>query len=241
MSLKTSAFVSLAALSMTACNKKNNDQGVSTKTSFIQVVHSAPKTGELEVEINGQKLSGKVAYLNSSGVYNRIKSDTAKEVPLKISFNNTVVAEGKISLANNEYYSLFLHDTLGTGKKIKYAFLKDDLAAPGAGLANVRFLHLSVDAPAADIDLLGKDSIRLVTGATYIGSTPDIAKLSAFTKIKAGDYRVKVKVKKGTKTETILEVPVVKLEANKSTTLCLRGLTKGMGGYELGMHTWQHK
>lgn len=237
--LRTITVSALVIASITACNKKK-DNSQAPKISLLQVVHAAPNAGELTVEINGKKTQHKVQYSNTPKPY--IAQQTGAEATIKLLLgNNSVVAEGKSSLENNGNYTLFLYDTLKSNK-IKFLLLKDNLSAPGAGKTNVRFLHLSPNTSPVDVDIFsGRDSIRLISANPYIGDNPNATPLSSFRTIASGDYRVAVKTKTGTQVNTVLSIPSLKLGAQRSITLYLKGLTKGTTGAELGLQAWQHK
>ncbi len=239
-SLKAMAVITVIAASTTACNKKKDNSPPPVKNSLLQVVHVAPNVGELSLEINGKKTQHKVQYLNAQKPYAAVQTETDALLKLILS-NNSVVAEGKAGLANNGNYTLFLYDTLKSNK-IKIMLLKDNLAAPGSGKTNIRFLHLSPNTGPVDVDIFkGRDSLRLVSAGTYPGDNPNTTALALFKTIASGDYRVKVKTKTGSAINTVLDIPSLKLDAQRITTLYLGGLTKGAAGNQLSLQTWQHK
>lgn len=238
-SLKAMAVITVIAASTTACNKKK-DNSPPVKNSLLQVVHAAPNVGELNLEINGKKTQHKVQYLNAQKPYAAVQTETDALLKLILG-NNSVVAEGKAGLANNDNYTLFLYDTL-KNNKIKIMLLKDNLAAPGSGKTNIRFLHLSPNTGAVDVDIFkGRDSLRLISAGTYPGDNPNTTTLALFKTIASGDYRVKVKTKVGSAINTVLDIPSLKLDAQRTITLYLGGLTKGAAGTQLSLQTWQHK
>lgn len=231
--------ITLIAL-MTACKKSNNNTPVSKKNVQVQVVHAAPRAGELTVEADGAKTQHKVLYLNAPKGYAALQTGEPSTIKL-LAANNTVVAEGKYSLSNKGNYTLFIYDTL-RNNKVKIVWLQDKLTAPGAGKTNIRFLHLSPNTGRVDIDVFkGSDSIRLINDAAFIGDSPNENALSPFRVIASGTYRVKVKTKSGTRITTLLDIPNFKLDEQRSVTVYLRGLTGGTTGSELGLQTWQHK
>ncbi|WP_143306446.1 DUF4397 domain-containing protein [Chitinophaga vietnamensis] len=240
MSLKGIAFTLLAGAVFTSCKKKDDPAPPPTKTAAIQLVHASPKTGELTAEINGKKSQDKLVFLGQPKGYVSVSAD--KEAQLKFSLDgNKVVLDGKYTLENKGNYSLFLYDTL-SNSKIRALLLKDDLGDPGKGKANLRFLHLSPNTANVDIDVFkAKDSVRLASNVSYIGERPDAVALSAFKSIAAGDYRVKIKTKTGTKVTTIVDIPSVKLVEGKVVTLYLSGLTNAIGATGVGLQAWQHK
>jgi hypothetical protein len=243
MTLKGIAFALLAGALATSCKKKNDDPAPPpppVKNATIQLVHASPKTGELTAEINGKKHGDKLKFLGQSNGYITVSAN--KDAVLKFLLDSSkVIMDGKYALTEKENYSLFVYDTL-LNSKVKALLLKDDLSSPAKGKSNVRFLHLSPDAAAVDIDVFkDKDSLRLVSNTAYVGDKPDVKSLSVFKSVAAGDYRVKVKTKVGGKETTILDIPVIKLGDGKVATCYLSGLTKGMGTVKVGLQVSQHK
>ncbi len=206
----------------------------------MQFVHASPKTGELTADINGKKHQDKLKFLGQSNGYIPVPAD--KEAVLKFLLDGSkLIVDGKYALTDKVSYSLFVYDTL-LNNKVKALLLTDDRSSPAKGKSNVRFLHLSPDATAVDIDVFkNKDSLRLVSNATYVGDKPDIKSLSVFKSVAAGDYHVKVKTKVGGKETTILDIPIVKLEDGKVATLYLSGLAKGTGTTKVALQVSQHK
>ncbi|NLR63328.1 DUF4397 domain-containing protein [Chitinophaga varians] len=232
----------LVAATFMSC-KKNNDsapQPSAKKSAGIQIVHTAPKVGDLTVEIDGKKLPEKLPFLNPSKGY--ITVAFQNESSLKVTQDgNKVIVDTKFRFNDKGAYSLFLYDTLNTNK-VRAVLLNDNLADPGKGKTSLRFLHLSPNTAAVDIDVFkGSDSIRLVNNAAYISDKPDVAVLSPFKAIASGDYRVKVKTKAGTTITTVLDIPSVKLVEGKVVTLYLSGLTKASGALGVGLQLWQHR
>lgn len=231
------AFV-LAGVSLAACNKKT-DNTPEADISYLQVVHASPKLGEVLVNINQKKAQHKVQYLSAQKPYAAMLS--GKDLPIQLTTGNTVVAENKITFEKTANYSLFIYDTL-KNNKVKFVVLKDILTNPGPTKTNIRFLHLSPNTGLVDIDVFkGNDSLRLEKAVAYIGDNPSIAAFSTFKTITAGNYRVKVKTQSGGRSVTLLDIPTMKLEGQRTVTLFLRGLTNGTTGNETGLQLWQHK
>jgi uncharacterized protein DUF4397 len=233
-----------AAGMLASCKKNSNDPQppAVTKTSNIEAVNAAAKSGEFEVQVGDKKIPNTIKYLNQPDAYTSFT--TKNDVTIQITgANNTVVAKGTHTLEDKQNYTLFIYDTLDAGKKVKYVLLKDNFPAVAAGKTNIRFLHLSPDMPAVDIDLFkGRDSVRLISANPYIGGTPDPKTLSARnTVVASGDYLVKVKTKTGTVINTLLTIPSLTLASGKTITLYLRGLKKGSSGNEAGLQLLVHK
>lgn len=228
--------------SLGSCKKSKNDPPLAAiKTSFIQAVNVSPKTGELEAQIGDKKLPKKLKFLNPPDGY--IEFQTKDEIAVQLTgANGSVMAKGTHTLVHNKYYTLIAYDTIDKSKKIKYVLLKDSLPSLAAGKTNVRFLHLSPDLPAVDIDLFkGADSLRWISAGSYLGGSPDVNALSFFKTISSGDYRVKVKTGKGANVRILFTLPSLQLAAGKSVTVYLKGLTRATDDNVPGLQILQHK
>ncbi|MBN9383942.1 MAG: DUF4397 domain-containing protein [Chitinophagaceae bacterium] len=245
ISFKAVVVILFPAVIVSACKKDKSSSPPppeEKKKSFIQVVNATPKTGELEVSLDNKTIVAKVAYHSQPNSY--VQFEPKDNIPFKITGpDKKTIAEGKYTFDKDKYYTVFAYDTLSTDKKVKYIILKDTLPDPGTGKSSIRFLHLSPDASLVNIDIFkGTDSLRLVTGGSYIGSTPNTVALSNFSKIAAGDYRVKVKGKTKTGADTLLlNISPVKVEAGKTFTLYLGGLVKGKDPHKISVQLLQHK
>ena len=101
--------------------------------------------------------------------------------------------------------------------------LVDDLSAPAAGTAHVRFLHLSPDAPAVDITL---------TDGTVVFGNKSFRDYTEFTPLTAGSYDLQVRLA-GT-TTVVLDLPGIALEAGTIYTVFAKGFVNGTGVQALG-------
>lgn len=237
-------IVLFAIAVLASCKKNSNDPPppVVTKTSNIEAVNTAVKSGEFEVQIGDKKIPNTIKYLNQPDAYTPFT--TKDDVTIQITgANNTVVAKGTHTLVDKQNYTLFIYDTLDAGKKVKYVLLKDNFPAVAAGKTNIRFLHLSPNMPAVDIDMIkGNDSVRLISANPYIGGTPDVKILSSRnTVVASGDYLVRIKTKSGTTVKTLLTIPSLTMASGKTVTLYLRGLKNGPAGNEAGLQLLVHK
>jgi hypothetical protein len=99
----------------------------------------------------------------------------------------------------------------------------DDLTTPAAGKAHVRFIHLSPDAPAVDI---------AVVGGPVVFPNSSFKQASAFTPLAAGTYNLEVRVA-GTST-VALTLPPITVADGKIYTVFAKGFLSGTGTQALG-------
>jgi hypothetical protein len=147
-------------------------------------------------------------------------------------------------------YTFFVTDTLNRARPTtigatdpggpRFLNVTDNLAAPAAGNAHVRFFHLSPNAPAVWVNLLRTGVTAPVASfanrtyrAVSTGSGTTLVNFFNFTPIAAGTYTVEVRT--GSATGPIaLTVPNVALADGKIYTLFARGLVRGTGADALG-------
>jgi len=107
--------------------------------------------------------------------------------------------------------------------RIEAVLFSDDLTAPAAGKAHVRFIHMSADAPAVDVELDG-GNVVFPNVAFKQGTT--------FTSLAAGSYDLEVRVA-GTQT-VVLDLEPITVDNGKIYTVFAKGLLSGSGNQALG-------
>lgn len=212
----------------TSCS--DDDDDTPPATAKVSVTHASPGSPAVDIYVDGTKVTTtQLSYSNTSGTsgnpYLTVNAGTRN---IKVSPNGTLnVIDANVPFAANNAYSVFAYDVLGSGTTLRALVLGDDLTAPAAGKAHIRFLHLSPDAPNVDIELArtGASSINL-TNIPYVGPTP-AANLNVFTPVDAGDYTVNVRAA-GT-SPVVLTAPLT-FTAGKIYTIYARGLlANGVG------------
>jgi hypothetical protein len=138
----------------------------------------------------------------------------------------TYVIDANVNLAANTNYSVFAVDSVS---KIKAAVVTDNLAAPAAGKAHVRFFHFSANAPAVDIAVTGGPV--LFSNRSFNDQAGNTS-LANFTPVDAATYNLQVRLA-GTST-VVLSVPNVALTAGKIYTVFAKGFVTGTGAQALG-------
>jgi hypothetical protein len=140
---------------------------------------------------------------------------------VNVTGTSTTVIEANLMLAKDNNYSVFAVDSVS---KISAIVLADDLTAPAAGKAHVRFIHLSPNAPAVDVAVAS-------SGAVVFGNKA-FKEYTSFTPLDAGTYNLDVRVA-GTATVALV-LPAITLEAGKIYTVFAKGFLGGSGVQALG-------
>ena len=208
-------------LAFTACNKDDNNNEMSKS---VMVVHASPNAPNVDVRINNSVALTNVAYPTNSN-YSAVNSGSTN---IKVSPTGTTnyVIDATVNLEANKYYSVFAIDSVS---KIKVAVVTDDLSAPAAGKAHVRFFHFSANAPAVDIAVTGGP---VLFSNRKFNDQATNASLASFTPLNAGTYNLEVRAA-GTNT-VVLALPNITLTAGKIYTVFAKGFLGGTGAQALG-------
>ncbi|HSG98686.1 MAG TPA: DUF4397 domain-containing protein [candidate division Zixibacteria bacterium] len=223
MNITSGLLVATLALATTACSDEDNAiVNPSPETSRVLIVHASPNTPGVDVFVDdGAAAVTNLQFPDNTG-YVQLESG-ARNVKANVTGAGLAGApiNATLTLAPNTNYTVFAADVIDN---ITPLVLVDDLTAPAAGFAHVRFVHLSPDAPAVDIALSTDGSVVFgnVAFKETSGSTP-----GAFTPLPAGSYPLDVRVA-GTAT-VALDLGTITLEAGKIYTVFARGFLAGDG------------
>lgn len=214
ISILATAILAVSLVTLSSCE----DEPVTVGN--VLVVHASPDAPGVDlliddVKVNTQPLTypGNTGYMQAESGMRNIKVNVA-------GTSNSVI-NGNLDVEEDQYYSVFAVDEVA---EISVLVLGDDLTPPAAGKAHVRFVHLSPDAPAVDIALVG--------GAVVF---PNVAfkGFTAFTPLDAGvAYNLEVRVA-GTSTVALV-LPPVTLQPGKIYTVFAKGFLAGTGAQALG-------
>ena len=223
MKILFAKLLCLGAVSLlfTKCDKDDDDDMSKSK---VMVVHASPNAPNVDVRINNSIALTNVAYPTNSN-YTELNSGSTN---IKVSPTTTTnyVIDANVNLEANKNYSVFAIDSVS---KIKAAVVSDDLTAPAAGKAHVRFFHFSANAPAVDIAVTGGP---VLFPARTFNDQAATASLANFTPVDAGTYNLEVRVA-GTST-VALALPNITLAAGKIYTVFAKGFLGGAGTQALG-------
>jgi hypothetical protein len=220
------AFLGLAALSF-AFVSCTDDETPAAETAKVNVVHASPNAPGVDLLVDGAKVNtSPLTFPNNTG-YLSVNAG-ARNFKVNVAGTATTVIDVTPTLTKNANYTVFAIDSVS---KISPLLLVDDLTAPAAGKAHVRFVHLSPNAPAVDVSVegqlagaglfLNRTFNKTITPAQY-----------AFTPVDAGTYDLEVRVA-GT-TDVALSLPGIVLTAGKIYTVFAKGFLGGAGAQELG-------
>jgi hypothetical protein len=209
-----------------SCKKKTTDTPTPTPEQTyakVLVTHASPNAPGVDLLVDDTKVNTSALTYPSSTAYLQVKSG-ARNIKVNAAGTSTSVINANVPFTENKNYSLFAIDSLS---KISALLVEDDLTAPAAGKAHVRFIHLASGAPAVDVAVTG--------GAVVFGST-SFKGGTAFTPLTAGTYNLEVRVAGTTPpaTPAVLLLPNIQLTAGKIYTVFAKGFLTGTGPQTLG-------
>ncbi len=184
----------------------------------VLVTHASPDAPGVDLLVANSIAGSNLTFPNSTGYLN--VGGGARGVKVNVTGTSTTVINANLPIAANANYSVFAVDSVA---KLSTLVLTDDLTAPAAGKAHVRFVHLSPNAPAVDV---------AVTGGAVVFGNRAFKQFTNFTPLDAGTYNLEVRVA-GTAT-VVLPLPGIALQAGKIYTVFARGFVGGTGAQALG-------
>lgn len=196
------------AMVLTSCDDDDDDMAV-METANVLVVHASPDAPAVDLLVDDTKVnSAALAFPNNTG-YLDVQAGR-RNIKVNAAGTSTSVINANVDLERDRNYSVFAMNTLASG--IEALVLADDLTAPAAGNAHVRFVHLSPDAPAVDV---------AVANGPVLFSDYEFKDNSAFTPVAAGTYNLEVRLA-GTNT-VVLSLPNIQVANGRIYTVFARG------------------
>lgn len=207
------AVILAAVLMFSSCKKDKT-------YAKVLVTHASPDAPGVDLLVDDEKVNSAALNYPSNTGYLEVESGT-RNIKVNVTGTATTVIEADLDLTEGANYSVFAVDSVS---KIAPVVLTDDLTAPAAGKAHVRFVHLSPNAPAVDVAVAS-------SGAVVFGNKA-FKEYTAFTPLDAGTYNLDVRVA-GTSTVALV-LPAITLEAGKIYTVFAKGFLGGTGAQALG-------
>jgi len=204
--MKLLLLVVLPTMAFVSCD--DDDEDIVLDNANVMVVHASPDAPGVDLLVNDTKVNtAPLTYPNNTG-YLDVPSGM-QNIKVNAAGTTTTVIDADLDLDPDGDYSVFAINTLDN---IEALVLEDDLTEPADGMAHVRFVHLSPDAPAVDIAVQGGDV--LFSNSSFKSAT-------AFTPVPAGTYTLEVRP--AGMTDVVLTVPDVQLEDDGIYTVFAKG------------------
>lgn len=203
------------------------DETPTPDTAKVLVVHASPNAPGVDLLVDNTKVnSAALTFPNNTG-YLSVNAG-ARNFKVNVAGTSTTAINATPTLTKDMSYSVFAIDSVS---KISPLVTVDDLTTPASGKAHIRFIHLSPNAPAVDVSVVGQAAgVGVFTNRTF--NKTITAAEQAFTPVDAGAYNLEVRVA-GT-TTVALAVGNVTLTAGKIYTVFAKGFLGGTGAQALG-------
>ena len=222
---KTIIAAIILSVGLTSCLKDKDYEPV--QIAGLSLINTVPADQLLDVYADNNrttalefKFGTKIDYLNA---YAGSRNFTVT----KFGLTQPLYSE-RFTLENQQGYSLFVIDKL---ENIKFLLLKDNLTKPAAGKAKVRFVHLSPDAAALDLKIVGS-AANLFTNKIFKEYT-EFEEIAA-----ADDVDFQIKTATGTVLATLADV---KIEEGKIYTIYAKGLLANTDNTKFDAAIFTHK
>lgn len=209
---KTLVFALTLASIFSSCKKDDKDLPIPTKPN-LAIVHAAPGIPELTFYVDDVKTNTKALTYNTLLDYAPIKTGK-RAFSITKKDATEVIVKSTFDLASNKSYSVFIADKTANA----LVLVEDDLSAPAADKAKVRFINLSPDAGLLDLNITGK------TEALF--SKKAFKEATAFVNTDPG-AEISFEIRENGKTDVLATLPKIKVEKGKVYTIWAKGLKTG--------------
>ena len=140
----------LSTVALTGCGSDDNNPLTPVAPARVMAVHASPDAPAVDLIVDGAVAGTGLAFPNNT-TYLEVAAGT-RNVKVNVAGTSTTVINASLPVTSGSSYTVFASDVVAS---ISPVVLTDDLTAPAAGNAHVRFVHLSPDAPAVDIAVQG--------------------------------------------------------------------------------------
>lgn len=181
-------------------------------TAHVRVLHASPDAPSVDVYVNGSKAVSNLSYKNFTEYLPLTAGTYHIEVYPAGQRSNPVVSRD-ITVSAQSIYTIA---AIGKLNNIALYPIQEPRLDIQENRTNVRFVHLSPDAPAVDIRL--PDGKNVFTNVRY-------KEITNYATVKPGTYTLDV-FPTGTN-QKVLHVPGIKLKANRFYTVYAVGLVEG--------------
>ncbi|MFN2284095.1 MAG: DUF4397 domain-containing protein, partial [Anaerolineae bacterium] len=178
----------------------------------VRVAHASPDAPDVDVWVDGALALEDLAFEDISDYLTVMSGEHAIQV-VPAGLTEPAVISATLTFNADMDYTIAATDVL---TNITPVVLTDDNSAPADGMAHVRFVHFSPDAPAVDVALAG--------GAVLFGNI-SFQEESAYQPVSAGTYDLEVRL--AGEATVVLPLPGVMFKAGRVYTVFAMGLAGG--------------
>lgn len=210
---KAAVFTAALSVILTACTKNNNDYGPQILPAGVSLIHASVNNApELALYSNGQRSTSITGFAYNKTFTYLTAQPGIVEFAISKTDNQTIISKINVDLKTTKGYTLFVVDSLQTSV---LKVVQDDLTAPAADKAKIRFVNLSADAGSLDFTVKGQ--------TTPLFAKQDFKQVPAFISVDPNDaYTFEIRANGGT---TVLATSdAIKVERGRIYTVYAKGL-----------------
>ncbi len=194
------------------------DFGSRSRWARVMFVHASPDAPAVDIRVGSNKIARNVEFPTNTRYVSLRPGE--RRVRVNVAGTSTTVIDAEVELQRRRNYTVFAANQVAN---LEPLVLQDDLSRPASGMAHIRFVHLSPNAPAVDV---------AVQGGPVVFGNKAFKEYTAFTPVPAGNYDLEVRVA-GTST-VALPLPGIQLREGRIYTVFAKGLLGGTGAQALG-------
>lgn len=220
---KTLVFALTLTSVLSSCKKdKDKPEPPTPKPASLSIIHAAPEALELSFFIDKVKKNTKALTYNTVIDYQSVKSGK-QEFSVTKKDVAAILVKVDATLAPEKSYSVFVADKTANALVV----LEDNLSAPTADKAKIRFINLSPDAGNIDLAVTGKTEVLLAKKA--------FKESSDFTNTSEVGAEINFEIRENGKTTVLATLPKVKIEKGKVYTIYAKGIKAATNDTKLGL------
>jgi hypothetical protein len=174
-------FICLFATALSSCVKDQvSDVTPQIPFALISVINASPDAGNVDFYLDNNKANN-FPFPYGDGL-DYLRAYTGKRTATFYTGGTTTkIKADTMTLKANTYYSLYLSNL---ASKPDYLLTTDTVKNPGSGMATIRLVNVSPDAPALDL---------AIKGGAVIASNKAYRKYSSFMPLASGTYTLEVR------------------------------------------------
>jgi hypothetical protein len=200
----------LLMVAISGCDDDDDNNNVEpVEVAYVSLYNASPNSPDLDIVVDNRLINVyPLDYTEHTGYLRFFTGE--RNLKFRPYSASNVLVDTLFNLEPNNAYSIFL---LGTYENAEALLLNDNTDAPAEGNAKVRFINLSPDAPAVNLQADGETE-SFFSDISFKESTE-------FKEVEANTFDFAVASQNGG--QTLLDVPDINLQPGWYYTLIVRG------------------
>jgi hypothetical protein len=198
------------------------------KPAVLTLVHAAAGVAELDFYVDKDKANAASFAYNTTILDLKIAKPGKKELSVTKKGVADILVKLPVEFKEDKAYSAFVTDKTAS----TIVFVEDDLSAPAADKAKIRFINLSADAGILDLAITGK--------AEALIAKKDFKEFSPFIAAEPG-AEINFEIRANGAATVLATLPKVKIEKGKIYTIWAKGLKTAPAANALALAVMANK